>query len=82
MFISAGDIDALNPREIGEQRIEICGKKIHYGYIGGGVNNDIALLELCDQVQFRHGIFIRPARNLFKKILITDHEKIDSLSKI
>ena len=67
MFITAGDIDALNPREIGEQRIEICGKKIHYGYIAG-VNNDIALLELCDQVQFRHGIFIRPARHLLKKI--------------
>ena len=35
--------------------MEICGKKIHHLYTGSG-QNDIALLELCDQIVFTHSV--------------------------
>ena len=35
--------------------MEICGKKVHHLYTGSG-QNDIALLELCDQIVFTHNV--------------------------
>ena len=35
--------------------MEICGKKVHHLYTGSG-QNDIALLELCDQIVFTHSV--------------------------
>lgn len=48
--VVVGDFDTKK-KEDGEQHREICGKKIHHGYTGG-VDHDIALLELCKPVEF------------------------------
>ena len=53
--IVAGDHDTSIRPEEGEQTVEICGKKVHHLYTGSG-QNDIALLELCDQIVFTHSV--------------------------
>ena len=53
--IVAGDHDTSIRPEEGEQTVEICGKKVHHSYTGSS-QNDIALLELCDQIAFTHSV--------------------------
>ena len=41
MEIIAGDFDARDKTEEGEQRVEICGKIVHNGYKPGAADDDI-----------------------------------------
>ena len=52
LFVSLGDHDTFDLRERGEQHIEICQQKVHHQYMGLGHFHDIAILELCDKVEY------------------------------